>query len=108
MYRVPFLIFLTSTLLCAQAMPTVQGHIFSSDGSRVGGAAVTIAGASTFVGITETGTDPGHYISPAIPAGGYSITVQKDGFRSSAAKVVTLNQDGLTVDFVLEAACNSC
>ena len=102
------LILAAGALLCAQANPSVQGHVFSTDGSRIGGVTVAIAGASTFVAITETGTDPGHYASPAIPAGNYAITVKKDGYRSLPARNITVNQDGLTVDFVMQASCSAC
>jgi carboxypeptidase family protein len=102
------LILAAGALLCAQANPSVQGHVFSTDGSRIGGVTVAIAGASTFVAVTETGTDPGHYASPAIPVGSYTITVKKDGYRSLPAKSVTVNQEGLTVDFVMQASCTAC
>jgi hypothetical protein len=86
---------------------TIQGHIFSSEGNRVSGAAVTIAGPSTFVEITESGTDPGHYSSPALQPGNYQVTVNKEGYRSQPANSVTLDKDSRVVDFVLDPACGS-
>ncbi len=104
-YRYPFLMLVSGAMLCAQG--SVQGHVFSTDGGRVGGATVTVAGASIFVAITDTGTDVGHYSLPAIPAGTYSITVKREGLRAAPAKAITVNQDGLTVDLVLDA-CGAC
>jgi hypothetical protein len=114
--RNPFLIFLpilaSSAMLCAQPATqtgfTIQGRVFSSDGSRVSGAAVTIEGSSRFVAVTDSGTDPGHYASPALPAGGYTVTVNKDGYRPQTPKPVTLDKESLVVDFVLLPACGSC
>jgi hypothetical protein len=103
--RVSLLILAWCGILCAQDAPangTITGHVFSKDGTRLGGATVTIAGASTFVAVTETASDPGKYSSPAIPLGKYNVAVQKDGYRLPAAREVTLEKDGLTADFVME------
>ncbi len=121
------LIFASGAMLCAQAPTkattqaptkattpatppatlTIQGHVFSSEGNRVSGAAVTIAGSSTFVEITESGTDPGHYTSPALQPGSYHVTVNKDGYQSQLGSSVTLDQDSRVVDFVLDPACGA-
>ena len=42
--------------------------------------------ASTFVAATETSADPGKYASPAIPAGNYKMTVEKDGYCPPGSK----------------------
>jgi hypothetical protein len=128
---VPFLILVCTAILSAQNAPkagqkaavaapavppvvpaavtgTIQGHVFGPDGSRQGGATVTITGASTLVAVSDPITDPGKYASPAIPAGKYTITVRKEGFGSPAAKNVDLGKDGLTVDLALEDVCRSC
>lgn len=112
--RIPFLILASTAILCGQASPptafTVQGRVFSTDGSRLGGVAVEMAGPSTFVAVTESGTDPGHYASmiPATtPAATYVITVKKAGYRSPTPKNVKLDSDK-QIDFVLEADCGPC
>jgi len=127
------LIFASGAMLCAQAPTkattqaptkattpatppatlTIQGHVFSSEGNRVSGAAITItgpstaAGPSTFVEITESGTDSGHYTSPALQPGSYQVTVNKDGYQSQPAIPVTLDKDSRVVDFVLDPACGA-
>jgi hypothetical protein len=95
-----FLILASGAMLCGQAV-TVQGHVYSSDGTSVGGANVTIEGPSRIIVVTDAGTDPGHYISPALAAGQYTITVQKDGYTSKYASPVTIDKDSRVVDFVL-------
>jgi hypothetical protein len=102
----PLLIFVTSAALGAQVV--VEGHIFSSDGSRLGGATVTIEGPSRYVEVTDTGTDPGHYASPELPAGSYAITVKKDGFAPKIARPVVVSSESRVVDFVLEEECAAC
>ena len=122
---VTFLILGCAGILFAQDAPApvtgaITGHVFSSDGTRLGGVTVTMTGtspgASTFVAATETSADPGKYASIAIPAGSYTVTAQKEGYcppgsrkavqegKSCPAelKSVTLDKDGLTIDFVLE------
>ncbi|MGA2589516.1 MAG: carboxypeptidase-like regulatory domain-containing protein [Bryobacteraceae bacterium] len=106
------LILATSAMLCAQATPqaslTIQGHVFSSEGSRVSGATVTIEGPSRFVEVTDSGTDPGHFTSPALQTGTYKVTANKEGYRSQPATTVTLDKESLVLDFVLDPACGSC
>jgi hypothetical protein len=99
-------------LIAPQASPAgtivIQGHVTSSDGSRVSGATVTIAGASSsYVAVTNSDTDPGKYSSPAIRPGTYTITARKEGYRPQPPQTVTLSMDG-QLDFVLDAACSSC
>jgi hypothetical protein len=105
-YRFLFLILATSAVLGAQVV--VQGHVFSSDGSRLSGATVTIEGPSRYVEVTESGTDPGHYASPELVAGSYSITAKKDGYAPKIARPVVLGQESRVVDFVLEVECSTC
>lgn len=69
---------------------------------------MTIEGPSRFVEVTDSGADPGHYTSPALQAGSYKVTANKDGYRPQIANPVTLATESLVVDFVLDAACGSC
>jgi hypothetical protein len=114
------LILASSGILYAQPAPpaaqqpalTIQGHVFSSDGRpRVSGATVTIeatpVGSSRFVETTDAGADPGHYTSPALPAGSYKVTVSKDGYRPQIANPVTLDKESRVVDFALDP-CGPC
>jgi Carboxypeptidase regulatory-like domain len=100
----------TAQALGSPVMGTITGHVFSNDGTRLGGATVTITGSneSTFVTATDPLTDPGKFTSPAIAAGKYKIKAEKDGFRSPQPKEVDLGTDVLTVDLVLEDLRGSC
>jgi hypothetical protein len=100
MSQFPLLILVTGAALSAQVV--VQGHVFSSDGSRLSGATVTIEGPSKYVEVTESGTDPGHYASPELAAGSYTVTAKKDGFAPKIARPVVVNTEGRVVDFVLD------
>jgi hypothetical protein len=96
----------------AAATATIQGHVFSADGTRLGSATVTIEGTpgsgSRFVAVTDSGTDPGHYSSPALAAGTYTITASKEGYSPKAPTTVTLGADSRVIDFVLDSACSTC
>ena len=107
-FRTPFLFAAAAAVLCAQETVTVQGHVFSTDGSRLGGATVTISGKpSTYVGVTESGADPGRYVLPGIPSGTYDITAGKTDYRSQTRNV-PLSGGQQQIDFVLDPACASC
>lgn len=82
--------------------------MFSTDGSRLGGATVTISGKpSTYVGVTESGTDPGRYSLPGIPSGTYDITAGKTDYRSQTRNVL-LSGGQQQIDFVIDPTCASC
>ena len=98
-----FLILAGSTALRGQMV--IQGHVFASDGSPVNGATVTInGGGSKFVAVT----DAGHYASPALASGNYSVAVNKDGFTEKIASPVAVDRDSRMVDFVLYPVCATC
>jgi hypothetical protein len=118
--RIPSLIFAlivaSSGILYGQAAqpvaPTIQGHVYSSDGRPpVRGATVTIEatteGSSRFVEMTGSGADPGRYASPSLPAGSYKVTVNKDGYRPQIVNPVTLDKESRVVDFALDP-CGPC
>jgi hypothetical protein len=102
-WRAKLLLFFCPILVCGQSTATVQGHVFATDGSRVGGATVTISGASVVVQITDSS---GGYSSPNLPAGYYEIVAAKDGYRQAVQKV-TLDADR-QIDLVLNPPCNAC
>jgi hypothetical protein len=101
-----FLMLAASAGLSAQVV--VRGHVFSSDGSRLSGATVTIEGPSRYVEVTESGTDPGDYTSPELTPGTYTIAAGKDGYAQKIASPVVVNTESRVVDFVLEVACSNC
>jgi hypothetical protein len=115
---IPFLILAAILMAQAPGTPpappaqgTITGHVFSNDGTRLGGATVTITGpgASTYVTATDPLTDVGKYASPAIATGRkYKIKAERDGFRSHQPKEVDLETDALTVDLVLDDLRGSC
>ena len=118
----PLLLALTAAL-CAQNPPTtaVQGRVFSSKGNPVSGATVTISaaganpaapdvtpGQGTYVAVTGSGTEIGHYTIPSVPSGAYDVTVTYGNRRPKDRKGVVLSGTQQQVDFVLDAPCDSC
>jgi len=108
---IPLLFLAMAGMLSAQdqqpATVTVQGHVFSADGSRLAGATVTMtSGPSTYVAVTDSGTDPGKYTLSFL-AGTYDITTGKRDYRPELRKDVPLKGSS-QIDFVLELACSSC
>lgn len=106
-------------LAAARAQTTVQGHVFSSNGSPVTGAAVTISPASgappaqgtpgqgTYVAISGSAPDAGHYSISGIPAGTYDFKVAY-GMHPVQERTGPISGTSLQADFALEGPCDSC
>src|SRR5580765_5818469 len=81
----------------------ITGTIRDSNGAAVPGATVTAKNDSTGVTSTQTTTDSGLYSFSSLPVGNYTITVEKQGFKT-LQKTSNALQVGepLTVDGTLE------
>jgi len=81
----------------------ITGTIRDSNGAAVPGATVTAKNDATGVTSTQTTTDSGLYSFSSLPVGSYSITVEKQGFKT-LLKTNNALQVGepLTVDGTLE------
>src|SRR5215471_10931386 len=82
---------------------SITGTIRDSNGAAVPGATVTAKNDATGVLSTQTTTESGVYAFSSLPVGNYTITVEKQGFKtllktSNALEVGT----PLKVDIVLE------
>jgi hypothetical protein len=81
----------------------ITGSVIDGTGAVVPGATVTATNEATGVKSTQTTTDSGVYAFSALPVGNYTITVEKQGFKTllktnNALEVGT----PLTVDVSLE------
>lgn len=82
-------VFLAVLLLCctaAQAQTfrgTIQGTVTDQTGAAAAGATVTIRNLDTGLVRTTTTSDDGSYSVPELPIGNYSVTVEKDGFKTA-------------------------
>jgi hypothetical protein len=94
----------SATIATAQTgTSNITGSVTDSTGAVVPGASVTAMNEATGVKSTQTTTDSGVYAFSSLPVGNYTITVEKQGFKTlqktkNALEVGT----PLVVDAVLE------
>jgi len=62
---------------------SIQGTITDSTGAAIPGASVRVLSPGTGLNRTVTTNDLGGYVASELPLGTYSITVAKDGFRTT-------------------------
>src|SRR6185436_14067293 len=81
----------------------ITGSVRDSAGAAVPGASVTAKNDATGVKSTQTTTDSGLFAFSSLPVGVYTITVEKQGFKT-LQKTNNVLQVGepLTVDGTLE------
>jgi hypothetical protein len=77
-----------SLAMSAQSVTgTLQGRVFDSTGAAISGASVTVTDAATGLTRTTTASAMGDYQLSSLPAGDYTLTAEKSGFRKMAKKV---------------------
>src|SRR5436190_12127501 len=91
------------TFVAQTGTSNISGTIRDSNGSAVPGATVTAKNDATGVTSTQTTTDSGLFSFSSLPVGNYTITVEKQGFKT-LQKTNNALQVGepLTVDGALE------
>lgn len=72
------------------------------------GTAPLASGQATYVAVTGSGSDAGHYSIADIPGGTYDITIAYDGYSSKELKSVFLSTAHQEIDSVLDASCKTC
>jgi hypothetical protein len=70
---------------------TISGTVTDATGALVAGAKVTVTNTATGVAITQTSNASGDFVVPSIPAGTYTVRVEREGFRPSVISGLTLN-----------------
>lgn len=86
----------------AQAVSAaLEGKITDSSGGAVGKGTVTITNTATGLSRTTQSNDDGDYIIPAVPAGDYTVTVEKAGFRKQAKSLTLQVGQAATLDFTV-------
>jgi len=79
-----FLISVTVSTAVAQTFRgTIQGTITESTGAAVAGAHVRVFSPATGLSRTVDANDRGEYVASELPLGTYSVTVEKQGFRTT-------------------------
>jgi hypothetical protein len=62
---------------------SIQGSITDSTGAAVAGAQVKVFSTETGLSRTVSANDRGEYVASELPLGTYSVTVEKEGFRTT-------------------------
>lgn len=83
-----FLCLLVAGLALAQDRGTITGTILDSSGAAVPGATVIVRNPATGLSQTIVSRGDGEYTFFYLPAGRYSVTAEKEGFRKSEASDV--------------------
>src|SRR2546421_6593052 len=86
--RIAFLCLVVALLgspsLCGQVITgSVTGQVTDPSAAVVSGATVTVTNQGKGVASTAVTSDSGEYVVPLLPIGTYSVTVSKEGFRTS-------------------------
>jgi hypothetical protein len=70
---------------------SIQGTITDSTGAAVPGAQVKVFSTATGLSRTVAANDRGEYVASELPLGTYSITVEKQGFRTTTLTQIPVN-----------------
>ncbi|MGH9783023.1 MAG: TonB-dependent receptor domain-containing protein [Terriglobia bacterium] len=101
-------VLLALTLLSAWKMPaaTIAGKVSSLEGTAVPGAQIVIRQESSEASWTAVTLEDGSYSLPALPAGTYTILVQKPGYEELTQESLAIRDGGetLQLDFRLQPA----
>src|SRR5437763_4246317 len=95
---------LLTSVVCAQTSTSrITGIVTDSTGAGVPGATVTALNEATGGSQTQTTTDAGLYAFPSLPVGAYTISVERQGFKTAQKTGNILEvSTPLAVDVVLE------
>jgi hypothetical protein len=97
-------------LLCALATTFAQAQrldgtlrvtLTDSTGASVESAKVTVTNEGTNVSLSSTASSAGTYVFPNLSIGTYTVSVEKDGFKKSVQKGVTVESNQIAEAKVL-------
>jgi hypothetical protein len=100
---VVFLLALTFNISAQGTTSRITGTIQDNSGAAVAGATVTLTNEGTGTSLTTETGDSGSYTFDLIPAGTYSVTAERQGFKKFVSKenAVNVNQPA-TVNITME------
>src|SRR5256714_10477181 len=97
------LLVLCLAVIAQTGTSNITGTVRDTNGAVVAGATVTAKNEATGVTSTQTTTESGLYSFASLPVGNYTITVEKQGFKTLQQKSNALQVgEPLTVDGALE------
>ncbi|MGA3177154.1 MAG: TonB-dependent receptor [Candidatus Acidiferrum sp.] len=79
---IALLVFVAGSATAQTFRGIILGTVTDSSGATVPGATVTIKNVDTGLTRTLTTSDDGSYSAPELPIGNYSVTVEKQGFKT--------------------------
>ncbi len=86
----------------AQAVAaSLEGRVVDSTGGAVGKATITITNTATGLSRTVQSNDNGDYLVPAVPAGDYTVSLEKTGFRKQTKSLTLQVGQAATLDFTV-------
>src|SRR5258706_5534353 len=82
---------LTAAVAQAQSLDgTLRVTVTDSSGASIETAKVTITNEATNVSLSSTVSSAGTYVFPNLTIGSYSVSVERDGFKKSVQRGVTV------------------
>ena len=95
-------VFSVSPLLYGQANGSFSGTVSDKTGSVISGATVTVTSQGTGLSRETKTDDTGHYLTPLLPVGNYTIRVNSQGFKTVEQTDIRLQvNEQREVDFTL-------
>ena len=91
MFRLAFITLALALPLAAQQ--GILGNVTDATGAAVPGAAIRILNTGTGAVLPTTTNNEGFYTAPSLPVGGYSVSIEKTGFKKTVRTGVTLQVD---------------
>ena len=103
-----FSLALISALFAQSDRGTITGAVRDASGAVIAAATVVVTNRATNVANTLTTNEVGEYTVPSLPAGLYDIRVEKQGFRPSEERALTLSAaTTVRADATLEVGTSS-
>src|SRR5256886_9642694 len=95
-------VFSIGPLLYGQANGSFLGTVSDKTGSVISGATVTVTSQGTGLSRETKTDDTGHYLTPLLPVGNYTIRVNSQGFKTVEQTDIRLQvNEQREVDFTL-------
>ena len=88
---VSLVLLFASAALAQTFRGSIQGTVTDSSGAAIPGARVKVFSAGTGLSRTVPTNDQGAYVAYELPLGSYSVTVEKQGFRTTTLSGVTVS-----------------
>src|SRR5215510_13569622 len=97
-----FLFGISGTTRAQTATGQITGTVKDANGALLAKAKVKVESANTGFTRETTTNDEGVYVIPLLPVGGYSVTVEQQGFRAAKKSNILINVDQIVrADFDL-------